>query len=623
LPGRIREEDVGTVRERSDIVKVISGYLQLRKAGADRMVGLCPFHTEKTGSLSVSPSKQLFYCFGCGEGGDVFRFVQKLESLTFSEAVEKLTAEAGVTVRYEGQSGTDRKASNRRAVLSKAVAEAGRLFTKLLLEGNEAKDARDYLAERGISPQSVERFGIGYAPGYPDFLLRRLGGTFSGELLAEAGLVSKDAGGRLRDRFRGRVMFPIHDLSGAAIGFGGRLLPGPNTPAGAAKYVNSAESPIYNKGRILYNLHRAKAEITRSGRAFIVEGYTDVIALDQGGIPTAVATCGTALGEDHVKLLSRFAGTAILTFDADEAGAGAAARAYKFHQQYPLNLLVLVLPEGLDPADFMQQRGEAAAEELDALMERAVPLVEFMLDRTLRGFDLNDPESRDRAVLAGVPIVAGLEDQVRRQEYSRVLAGKARTSEGAVLFEVDKFAAMDPTVAGERSGGNGSGTRREPARSSPEQRVEKEAMKLLIQAPGSFARATELREDHFSTARYRKAFDVVRSGAAETPGGVAAMVARAEQESGEQVAKVLAALAVERVESADGATSDYAERVFLRLEELSLKRKADEIRRRLERLNPIKAGAEYDQLYERFVRLEGQRRRVREAAEDLGHGLPE
>jgi DNA primase len=617
MAGRIRQEDIQVVRERTDIVKVISAHLQLKKAGRDSLVGLCPFHTEKTPSLSVSPSKQVYHCFGCGEGGNVFRFVEKVENLSFGESVERLAADVGVTLRYEGQTASDRRATGHRQALHRAVLEAGRLFNRMLLEGREAAEARAYLASRAITQQSVDRFGIGYAPGYPDFLLKRMSKTHSSELLVEAGLVARDGAGELRDRFRGRVIFPIHDLSGNAVGFGGRLLEGPNAPRNAAKYVNSPETPIYRKSTLLYNLNRAKAELSRSGRAFLVEGYTDVIALDQSGMPSAVATCGTALGEDHIRLLSRFTERVILAFDSDEAGARAAERAYQFHERYPVDISVLVLPSGQDPADFVKAEGGEAFGEL---AERAVALVEYMIDRSLVGRDLTDLEERVRAVRAGLALVAGLEDPVRRQEYARVLAGRVGEPEISVMLQLDQIlTSVGPGAhrpdAGQRS------------RVPPSQKVEREALKLLIQAPALCAQHLEgLRPEHFAMPQHRTAFDLIREASPSVPPldgldglSASALVSVAQERArGEQIGKLLAALAVEPPETLGEVSADYAEHVFLRLEEFSLKREADDIRKRLERLNPLKASEEYDELYERFVRLEGARRRVRAAAEAVG-----
>jgi DNA primase len=604
MAGRIRPEDRDVVRERTDIVQVVSQHLQLKKAGRDSMVGLCPFHAEKTPSLSVSPSKQLYYCFGCGEGGDVFKFMQKVESLSFTEAVERLAGPAGVTLRYEGETPADRRTAGHRQALHRANAEAAGEFHRMLLQGGEATEARAYLASRGISKESVEKFGIGYAPGYPDFLLRRLSRRLSPELLVEAGLVAKDGRGELRDRFRGRVMFPIHDLSGNAVGFGGRLLAGPNAPPSAAKYVNSPETPVYHKGNLLYNLNRAKADVTRLGNAFLVEGYTDVIALDQAGIHTAVATCGTALGEDHVRLLARFAEKAVLAFDSDEAGARAAERAFEFFEKHPVELAVLILPKGQDPADFVLSQ-EDAADAFAPLAEQATALIKFMIDRRLHDRDLVSPEEKMRAAKEVTREILGhVKDDVLREKYVRYTADRVGVSEKAVMFELDQLI----------SGADSPASQPRPTRVPPSQTVEREVLKLLMQAPELCAgRLPELAAHHFATAGYRSAFELIRLGAGAEP---AALVGMAQERSrGEQIGKLLAALAVEPLTTVGDVTPDYTKQVFLRLEEFALKREAEEIRKRLERLNPIKASEEYDALYEQFVRLEGARRRVRAAAE--------
>jgi DNA primase len=592
VAGRIRTEDVDAVRERTDIVKVISGHLQLKKSGADRYVGLCPFHQEKTPSFGVSPSKQAYYCFGCGEGGGVFRFLEKMEQLSFTEAVEKLASEAGITLRYEGQSGTERRTAGKRQALHRAVADAARLYQRTLLEGKEGAEAREYLDQRGVSKESIERFVIGYAPTYPDFLLKRLSKSYSTELLLEAGLLSQDAGGGMRDRFRGRVMFPIHDLSDNAIGFGGRLLQGPRAPTNAAKYVNSPDSSIYHKGTLLYNLNRAKADVIRSGRAFLVEGYTDVIALDQAGVREAVATCGTALGEDHVRLLDKFTDRVILAFDSDEAGARAAERAFQFHERYSVDLRVLVLPEGQDPADFALAQGDGAGAAFEGLLAQSVPLAEYMIRRDIRGRDLSDLEERARAVQSGLGIVMALEDPVRRQEYARVLADAVGVKVNEVLLDMERMA-----------GAAGAG-RGQPA--------ERAALKLLIQAPELCdPAAADIDAGRFATPAYQKVFDLVR----EAP--PAALVSRA-QERGETIQKLVAGLSVEALASGGEPTADYAHHVFLRLEEFELSRKIDVARKELERLNPLKAQAEYDSLFEQLVALEGARRRIRVAAEAVG-----
>jgi DNA primase len=494
-----------------------------------------------------------------------------------------------VTLRYEVESPGERKAASRRQALHRAVAEAATLYHRMLLDGREGADARSYLAGRSIDRDQAAEFQIGYAPMYADFLLRRLAQRFSTEILVDAGLASKDVSGGVRDRFRARITFPIHDLSGQTVGFGARLLSGEGP-----KYLNSPETPIYHKGKVLYNLHRARGAATRSGEAFVVEGYTDVIALARAGETAAVATCGTALGEDHLQLLSRFAQRVVLAFDSDEAGARAAERAYAFHERFPLQVLVLVLPEGLDPADFVRTRGEEAFREAAT---QAVPLVEYMIQRTITGRDLTTVEGRAEAVRAGLPIVAGLSDRVRRQEYAHLLADRAGVSSSAVLLEL------------ERTHGNGDGHLPEQikrARTAPQQKAEWEMLKLLAQSGPVFQQvAAELREEHFDRALHRRLFAaLVQSG-----GDVGRLVAESDDE---RLAGPLAALATEPVEGE--LTPEHADRVRLSLEEYLLKRRIDSVRKRLERLNPLK-DPDYEPLYEELVGLEGSRRRVRAQAE--------
>ncbi len=621
MPGRIRQDDVELVRERADIVKVVSGYLQLKKTGRDSLSGLCPFHPEKTPSFSVSPAKQVYHCFGCGEGGNVFRFLEKIENLSFREVVERLANETGVKLRYEGESPADRRAAGRREVLHRANADAGKLFHRLLLDGKEAADARAYLEQRGISPESVERFGLGYAPSYPDFLLRRLSKTYSPEVLVEAGLATSGERGDLRDRFRGRLTFPIHDLSGNAVGFGARLLASPGRPAPeGAKYLNTAESPVYRKGSLLYNLHRAKGEIGKTRRAFVVEGYTDVIALDQAGIATAVATCGTALGDDHFRLLQRFTDRVVLAFDSDDAGARAAERAYAFHQQYAIEVFVLILPAGKDPADFVLEHPDDAAARLEALTADAVPLVEFIIDRAVLGKDLSTEESRLAAVRSGLDYVEPIENPMLRAHYAGVLAQRAGVSDKYVLEQLDHLIA-------DRTGGEGNGHRRADAggragtgaaagpnggpRRSPRERVEREALRLLVQAPALCpTQAGALDPERFATPTYRKAFDFLRERPPAANGDrPATLVARA-QDSGEQLGRLVAALAVEPTEADGEPTKGYADAVFARLEDLHLGRQIDELRRELERMNPQKDPVGFEDLFGRMVTLLGRRRRL-------------
>ncbi len=586
---RIRQEDLEAVRERTDIVKLVSGYLTLKRSGHDTYTGLCPFHAEKTPSFSVSPSKGVFHCFGCGAGGDAITFLREIEHLSFAEAVERLAKEAGVSLRYEGETPGERRAASRRQALHRANERAAELYHRMLLEGREAEEARAYLRSRGIDREAWETFGIGYAPGYPDFLLRRLARSLSTEILIEAGLAVRDAEGNVRDRFRGRITFPIHDLSGRAVGFGARALPGARQEP---KYLNSPETPVYRKGEVLYNLHRAKAAASRTGELVVVEGYTDVIALAQAGVEGVVATCGTALGEGHLRAASRFAERLVLAFDSDEAGARAAERAYPFLERYPIRPVVLILPEGQDPADFARSRG---GEAFRALAAEAEPLLAYMLRRAVGRHDLSTVEGRSAAVSAALPLLEGIGDPVRRSEYAHVLAeltGVAETSIAAALAQRLERGGAEPSRATKRASG--------------EERAEREMLRLLARDAETYrALAERLTEEHFQTASGRRLFAALR----EADGDLRRLTGGEEA-----LARSLSALALEPLEG--DPVPGYAEEVWERLEEFRLRRLSEELRRRLQRMNPT-TDEGYDELFRELIETDGRLRRLRE-----GWGVP-
>jgi len=587
VAGRIRQEDIEAVRERADLIKVVSGYLTLKKAGHDSFVGLCPFHTEKTPSFSVSPSKQVYYCFGCGAGGDAIRFLREVEHLEFAEAVEHLAKESGITLRYEGDTLAERRAASRRQALHRANEEGVGLYHRTLLDRPEAEGARAYLESRGIDRDAWVAFGIGYAPGNPDFLLRAMARALSPEILVEAGLALRDASGTVRDRFRGRITFPVHDLSGRAVGIGARILPGDREEG--PKYMNSPETPVYRKGEVLYNLHRAKAAVSRTGEIVIVEGYTDVIALARAGVETAVATCGTALGEGHFRLASRFAQRMVLAFDSDEAGARAAERAYAFLEQFPVQPVVLILPEGLDPADFVQRRGAEAFRELAAGAE---PLVEFMLRRSVGRHDLSSVESQSAAVAGALPVLEGLSDPVRQREYAHLLAELARVSETSVLLALERRMAGRPAEVAQAM-----------KRASVHERVEREMLRLLARDAEIYHElAKRLTEDHFQSAQNRKLFDLL----AVAEGDVRAIIADADED---KVPRAASALVLEPVDGEE--TLEYAEDVWARLQEFALRRKSSELRHRLQKLNPT-TDPHYDRLFQELIATDGELRRLKE-----------
>jgi DNA primase len=589
---RIRQEDIEAVKERTDIVPLVSQYLALKKSGHDSMSGLCPFHQEKTASFSVSPSKGVFYCFGCGKGGDAITFLRELESLSYVEAVERLAQLAGVTLRFEGDSATERRAAQRRNSLFKANEEAAKLYQRMLLDGREAEDARAYIQERGLSAESLEGFGVGYAPGYPDFLLRRMAKDLGPEVLLEAGLATKGEDGVVRDRFRGRLTFPIQDLQGRYLGFGARVLPSDARSAEQAKYLNTAETPIYRKGEILYNLHRARQAVARSGQVFVVEGYTDVIGLAQAGIDSAVATCGTALGEAHFKLMSRFATRAVLAFDSDEAGARAAERAFAFQEQYPVSAVVMIMPDGLDPAEFVAKHG---ADEVMEAAKAARPMVEYMVRRTVERHDLTNVEGQSAAVADALPMLQKLQDPVRRSEYGHLLADLTGVSEDSVRTALER-----------RLGGHPEQIAKTMKRLSARDRVEREMLRLLTQDRTIYDEyAPRLNDDHVRTPAGRTALTALRDASGE----VGAL-------GGADDPKVAAAASALAVESLEGEpTPEYAAHVFARLQEFVLKQKSDELRIRLQKLNP-QTEAGYDELFHELVAVDGELRRIRQGLLD-------
>jgi DNA primase len=591
VAGRIRDEDVAAVRERTDIVKLVSGYLTLKKAGHDRFVGLCPFHTEKTPSFGVSPSKGLYHCFGCGKGGDAIGFLRDVEHLEFAEAVERLAKDAGVALRYEGDTPAERRVASKRQALVRANEAAFDLYHRTLLEAKEGEEARAYLDTRGIDREVAVEFEIGYAPAYPDFLLRRLVKSLSAELLVEAGLAVQDQEGNVRDRFRRRITFPVHDLSGKAVGIGARILPGVREDG--PKYLNSPETPVYRKAEVLYNLQRAKATATRSGELFLVEGYTDVIAMARAGVTNTVATCGTALGEGHFRLASRFAQRMVLAFDSDDAGARAAERAFEFVERFPVQPVVLILPEGLDPADFVDQHGGEALRELAA---GAVPLVEYMVRRTVGRHDLSTIEGQSAAVAAAVPLLEQLDDPVRQSEYAHLLAELAGVSEGSVVLALEQQLSGRPVEV-----------QQAVKRASAQERVEREMLRLLARDTDAFGSiAPRLSDEHFRSPRNRQLMAFLRDAGGRVNGATA-------EGGDDEVVQALTALALEPLDG--DQLPGYPEEVWTRLQEFLLRRRSVALRQELQKMNPV-TDPRYDELFQRLIAADGELRRLRERGHD-------
>jgi DNA primase len=425
VAGLIRKSDIDEVKQRANIADIVGQYVTLKRGGADSLKGLCPFHDEKSPSFSVRPNVGMFKCFGCGESGDVYKFLQQIDLMTFTESVEKVAASINFTLTYE-DGGAERETGNRSRLLD--ANRAAEQFFIEQLTSPEAEMARDFLTSRGFDRAACDLFGVGYAPNSFDAVRKHLTAKkFTEVELETAGLLSRGERG-VYDRFRGRLVWPIRDVTGATIGFGARRL---RDDDNGPKYLNTPETPVYHKAKVLYGLDLAKRNIAKDRRVVVVEGYTDVMACHLAGVTTAVATCGTAFGGDHVSLIrrvlgdveagdARSRGEVIFTFDPDEAGQKAASKAFAEDSKFVANTFVVVAPDGLDPCDLRQQRGNAA---LAAIFETKTPLFEFMIRRTMLGFDLDTVEGRVHATRAVAPIIAGIKDRSMVDGYVRVVSG--------------------------------------------------------------------------------------------------------------------------------------------------------------------------------------------------------
>lgn len=422
MAGRINDEDVKAVRDAVPIDAVVSEYLQLRNAGGGNLKGLCPFHDEKSPSFQVSPSKGLFHCFGCQEGGDTITFVMKVDHLSFSEAVERLAAQAGITLRYEEGGYNPAHQRGERIRLVEAHKIAAQWYAEQLATSPEAEAGRVFLAERGFDQAAAVHFGVGYSPQGWDHLTRHLRGKgFTDKELVLSGLSQEGRRGPI-DRFRGRLMWPIRDIGGEVVGFGARkLYEADNGP----KYLNTPDTAIYKKSQVLYGIDLAKKEIAKASRAVVVEGYTDVMACHLAGVTTAIATCGTAFGGEHIKILRRLlmdngSARVIFTFDGDAAGQKAALRAFEDDQKFAAETYIAIAPDGMDPCDLRLAKGDEAVADL---VEPRTPLFEFALRQIVGRYDLDTPAGRAAALDEAAPIVAKIKNSGAQHEVAVELAG--------------------------------------------------------------------------------------------------------------------------------------------------------------------------------------------------------
>ena len=624
MTGRIRDEDIAAIRERSPIDEVIGEYLQLRSAGGGSVKGLCPFHDEKTPSFNVTPSRGLWYCHGCGEGGDVIKFVQKIDALSFVEAVEKLAGRAGIDLRYEQGGYVPGQEQSQRRRLVEAHRVAAEFFTEKL-RGPDAAPARQFLTERGFEAADAERFGVGYSPASWEDLTRHLRGRgYSDQELLASGLATQGRRGPM-DRFRGRLMWPIRDLSGDVIAFGARKL---NPDDDGPKYLNTPETTLFRKSTVLYGADLAKREIAHRRQAVIVEGYTDVMACHLAGVPTAVATCGTSFGEDHIMVLRRLimdtegsTGEVIFTFDGDAAGQKAALRAFGMEEKFVTQTFVTVQPDGLDPCDVRLTHGDAAVRDLIA---RRVPLFEFAIKGVLAKHNLDTTEGQLAALDEAAPIVGKIKDKGLRDRYSVNLdRWLGMMDERFVLSRVREHAGDANVPAKPRRNARAERDSWLPehgdqgshhstfGKNDPVSGVERELLKLAVQRPGLCGPEFDaLGAEAFTVPVHGSMFGLIAAcGGTAAAGGPREWAARLRaQAPNERAEGYVTGLAVEALQIAGEPDAKYADALLAQVGKLAVSRQIGAVKARLQRMNPVEEQAAYNRLYGDLVGLEVRHR---------------
>ncbi|MCW2540648.1 MAG: primase [Frankiales bacterium] len=669
MAGRIRDEDIAEVRAKSNIEDVIGEHVQLRNAGGGNLKGICPFHDEKSPSLSVSAARGLFHCFGCGAGGDVIRFVERIEHLSFSEAVERLAAAAGIQLRYAEGGTAGPRVAGQRARLIEAHTLAAAFYVDQLASA-DARPARDFLRERGFDGEAASRFGCGYAPSGWDALSKYLMGRgFGRDELILAGLSKDSARGTLNDRFHRRLLWPIKDVSGDVVGFGARRIHDDDKIE--AKYLNTPETPIYKKSQLLYGMDAAKREIAKQRKVVVVEGYTDVMACQLAGVTTAVATCGTAFGTEHIGVIRRllmdsdtFNGKVIFTFDGDAAGMKAAERAYSDEQRFMAQTYVAIEAGGKDPCELRQSGGDQAVR---LLVDSAIPLVEFVLRTTVARHDLETVEGRSAAIDGAIPMIAAIKDRSRHDGFASKLAGLVGLDDPNPIVQrvrsYDRAVGRSGSASGSSSGtsaaASSSSTARPapnrppgPERSAPDRpdsgasprtgdyrdpaanlppapplaspvppklvALEREVLKAALQLPGDVGKEfDELGVDAFLMAVHRQLSEAVAraggaTGATAGPAWVDAVSAHLPPES--EARGAVNGLAVEPLFERPDRQGRYASAMVTSLSEKVLAREIASVKARIQRLTAVDdhegATAQFAQLFE----LERRHRELRDLA---------
>ena len=610
MSGRIKEEDVTYIRERAPIDEVVADYVQLKSAGGGQKKGLCPFHDEKSPSFHVTPSKGFFHCFGCQTSGDVISFVMKMDHLSFTETIERLADRIGYQLRYEEGNFTPAPAGNRSRLIA-ANALAAKFYQDQLNTSPTAAHARELMTKRGFDKSACETFGVGYAPDEWDGLTKFLRAEgFTIDELETAGLSKMGQRGPI-DKFRNRLTWPIRDISGDVVGFGARKLASDEEDQGP-KYLNTSETPIYKKSQVLYGLDMAKKEIAKKRQVVIVEGYTDVMAAQLAGITTAVATCGTAFGADHIRIIRRllmdddaFRGEVIFTFDGDAAGQKAALRAFSEDQKFVTQTFVAVEPDGLDPCDLRQQKGDLALRDLIA---KRVPLFEFAIRTELGLHKLDSAEGRVNALNATAPLVAQIRDKSLRPEYTRLLAGWLGVEVELVTAAVNQGLKSRPQSAVNSPTEETVNTVQwRPNPQEPRLILEREVLKARLQMPNLISNWNKIESNAFTHPAYSQLAALITA----LPEQSSVEISNIEDEN---MRSLFTELNVEPIRADGEVTGHYVESIVARLREVAISRSIAELKSSLQRLNPVENEQEYNAAFAALVALETTRRGLHDLA---------
>ncbi|MGA0733720.1 MAG: DNA primase [Candidatus Nanopelagicales bacterium] len=598
MQGRIRNDDVALVRDSARIDQVVSEYLSIKSAGGGSLKGLCPFHDEKTPSFHVTPSRGLWYCFGCGEGGDVIAFLQKVDNLSFVEAVEKLANKFNIELRFE--QGSSNISDNRNQ--KNKIFEINRLtkeFYQKFLSNPEAEIGRNFLKSRGFDKNSADKFSIGFAPNSWDSLTKNLSAQgFNEDELILAGVAISGQKG-VYDRFRNRLIWPIHDTNGQVVGFGARKMTDEDQ---GPKYLNTPETLVYKKSQVLYGINLAKKKIAQEKTAIVVEGYTDVMAFHEAGIENAVATCGTAFGEDHARILKRLiseddqvSGKVIYTFDGDAAGQKAAMRAFDLESIFSSQSYIAVAPQGMDPCDLRLNKGN---ESLKILIDSSIPLFEFVIKTFVKDFDLTNAEGRINALSKITPVLQSIKNKLLQKEYIKLSANwlgldletiEESLANKQVKKPLDVKQPVDtPTV---------------------ERKIQREVLKVVFQYPLlSKSWLGQLNQDYFSYPPYREVYEKIVEF--EIDNNLAARIV--SEIENETIKKGVSSLAVEPFNFE--VDQNYVDSVFSRLLEFGATVQIEELKSRLQREQDQLTASEQSEIFKELMNLEEYRRALRDHA---------